>query len=239
MPALVRGLSVWRLLAAEGPLPLETVRSRLGLPKASCYRLLETFCRLGYARRDERRAYRMLWELRPLTDPGLALTTRVEALLPRLARSLAKTVEWWVPTADGMALRLQVAPEDAEVHVQARPGFLRPWGEELDAVAQLGYALAGEAPALARTVLHHRRHGVRERCPPGQARSAVRLARERRWASDQCYNANGVRRHAVAVMRGNVLGGVLAAAELPRFGTGHRPPAIRSALLAAAQEVAF
>jgi DNA-binding IclR family transcriptional regulator len=237
VPALARGLAVWRLLAQEGPLPLEPVRERLGLPKASCYRLLETLCRLGYARRDSTRAYRLLWELRPLADPGLALRGRVEALLPGLAQRLQATVEWWEPRAAGLVLELQSGSDSGEVQVKARPGFLRRWGEELDAVARLGYALAAEAPPLASTLQHHRRNGVKEHCPQAAAQRLVATARARGWASDPRFNANGVRRHAVAVRRSDALAGILAAAELHRFGPTRPPPPPLAHLLEAAREV--
>lgn len=53
-PALNRGLAALGLLGEEGsPLSLESLAARLGLPKASLFRLLDTLQNLGLVRQAE------------------------------------------------------------------------------------------------------------------------------------------------------------------------------------------
>ena len=80
VPALARGLEIMRLLAAEGPLAMEAVATRLSLPRSSTFRLLETLReRTGFELRVE--------EPLPTTPlPDAATLTAIRATDPRNLR---------------------------------------------------------------------------------------------------------------------------------------------------------
>ncbi|HWL51414.1 MAG TPA: helix-turn-helix domain-containing protein [Chthoniobacteraceae bacterium] len=220
-PALNRGLALWMLLQEESPLTLEEMTARLSLPKASARRLLESLCRLGLIRRLADKRYEPLWALHSLRAPADRLR---EALAPRMAalcRESRHTVEWYEPTEEGLVLVLQELP-DTEVHVKARPGFLRTWGDELEATITLGHALIPGAP-LPKTMERHQENGVRRPLSPGAVASLLDEARQWKTATDNAFNTNGVRRAAVAMMEGERLLGVLALAEVFRFGVATTP----------------
>jgi DNA-binding IclR family transcriptional regulator len=213
-----------RLLASEGPLAMEAVAVRLCLPRSSTFRLLETLRALGHAERDSARRYRLTWSFRP--DESGAFVPRLSAAMRQLAESLGVTIEWYEPSARGMELRLQQLPSRAEVLVQARPGFVREWNTEFDAVARLGHALVPSAPALQAGIHHFARDGQRTRLPLRDARTLLVAAREHESASDTTFNSFGVRRAAVAVrLPGNVFAGLLVAASSLTFSPKAPTPA--------------
>ncbi len=224
VPAFARGLSAMRLLADEGPLAMEAVASRLSLPRSSTFRLLETLRVLGYAERDPAKRYRLTWSFRP--DEISAFAPRLSSAMKRLADALGVTIEWYESSARGMELRLQHFPTRAEVLVQARPGFVREWNAELDAVARLGHALVPSAPALKAGVHHYIRDGQKSRLPLREARALLAAARQHESASDTAFNPFGVRRAAVAVrLPGGVLAGLLVAASSLTFDPKAPTPA--------------
>lgn len=223
-PALNRGLAALSLLGEEEkPLSLETLASRLCLPKASLFRLLDTLQNLGLVRKTPDKCYEALWALRPRGDRRLAYRNTIERHLPDLCASTGCTVEWYEPAVEGMVLTLQSHP-DSELRVQARPGFVRRWNEEFEAVARLGHALAPQAPELSAPGAYVANGTFR---PLGHtaARRLLAEARARRQAEDEFFNSNGVRRCAAAVFSQpeDAFLGVLALAEVCHFS--NRPPA--------------
>src|SRR5690606_8873580 len=218
VPAFTRGLSVMRLLADRGPLAMEAVATSLSLPHSSAFRLLETLRTLGYAERDPARRYRLVWSFGPGEDASAAFTARLVASMERLADALGVTIEWYEPSDRGMELRRQCRPSHAEVRVFARPGFVRTWNTELDAVARLGHAFAPRAPALKAGVHVGVRDGHTARIALREARALLAAARRRDTATDTIFNTNGVRR-AAAVVRspGGEFAGILAAAACISF----------------------
>ncbi len=223
-PALNRGLAALGLLGEEGkPLSLEIMASRLRLPKASLFRLLDTLQNLGLVRKTPDKWYEALWALQPLRDPRLAHRHTIECHLPNLCAATGCTVEWYEPAADGMVLTLQSHP-DSELRVQARPGFVRRWNEEFEAVARLGYAFASQAPELSSPGVYVA-NGRFRLLGRATARRYLTEARARRQAEDEFFNSNGVRRCAVAVFSEpeDEFLGVLALAEVCHFS--NRPPA--------------
>jgi DNA-binding IclR family transcriptional regulator len=219
-PALNRGLAVLTALGAVSPQSLEVLAANLKLPKASVFRFLGTLQQIGLVRKTPDKSYEALCVLRPLADVRGQYRERVEKLLPEICRTTGATVEWYEPSSVGMELIGQANP-DREVRVQARPGFVRRWGEEFDAVARLGYALATEAPGLSG--LHgYLSNGVIEKLPKKRAEELRKEARHQQWASDTPFNANGVRRCAVAALEGGEFRGVLALAEAYHFSAPAR-----------------
>ncbi|MFH1497286.1 MAG: helix-turn-helix domain-containing protein [Verrucomicrobiota bacterium] len=219
-PALSRGLAVLATLDAKGPLSLETLAGSLRLPKASVFRLLETLRIAGMVRKNPDKTYAPLWRLQPLQSGRTHYRDAVIARMDALCAATACTIEWYEPCAEGMRLVHQVNP-DTELRVQARPGFLRNWRVEFEAVTRLAHAFAAEAPAVSGTSMYAA-HGVLKPLPAAKVRALLADARATRAAQDTAYNTNGVRRHAVAATGPDGLTGILALAECHRFGA-HRP----------------
>ena len=230
-PALNRGLAVLAVLGAGSPLSLEALASRLKLPKASVFRLLGTLQQIGLVRKTPEKSYEALCVLRPLADARSLYRERVEKLLPEICRATGWTAEWYEPSALGMELIAQANP-DREVRVQARPGFVRRWGEEFDAVARLGCAFAAEAPGL--TGLHgYVSNGVIEKIPKKRAEEMRNEARRQGWASDTPFNSNGVRRSAIAALEDGTFRGVLTLAEAYHFSAPEKADRFLNELRAA------
>jgi DNA-binding IclR family transcriptional regulator len=234
-PALNRGLAVLAALGTDSPLSLEVLASRLKLPKASVFRLLGTLQQIGLVRKTPEKSYETLCILRPLADARVRFRENIGKLLPELCRRAGGTVEWYEPSTLGMELIGQANP-DREVRVQVRPGFVRRWGEEFDAVARLGYAFAAEAPSLAG--LHgYVSNGVIEKISRKRAEELRTEAGRREEAADAVFNANGVRRCAVAALENGEFRGVLALAEVYQFSAPARPEGFLSELRAALRTV--
>lgn len=221
-PALNRGLALLAVLAEEGPMTLEAAAARLRLPKASVFRLLGTLQSIGLIRKTADKRYEALWALQPLHDPRELFRERVAKRMPALCERTGCTVEWYEAVADGMKLVAQVNPE-SELRVQAKPGFLRAWSLEFEAVARLGHAFAETAPAVENTRMYVE-NGVLKSISRKEARQMLETARRDQSAVDLAYNTNGVRRLAVAAFEDGQFRGVLALAEAFHFSRKSRAP---------------
>jgi DNA-binding IclR family transcriptional regulator len=239
VPALARGLSAMRLLADEGPLAMEAVASRLALPRSSVFRLLETLRSLGYAERDPSRRYRLVWSFHPGEGASAAFAARLNACMERLADSLGVTIEWYEATERGLELRRQRLPVRGEVRVAARPGFIRLWNTEFDAVARLGHAFSPTAPSLKSGLHLWKRDGHASKIPLREARELTAAALKTRTAADTFFNHNGVRRAGSAVLLpgGLPAGFLIAAASLTFAPDAPTPARIVSALRSACDDL--
>ncbi len=232
VPALARGLAAMRLLSAEGPLAMEAVASRLSLPRSSAFRLLETLRTLGYAERDPARRYRLIWSFQPGEGVAAAFSARLDSCMERLADSLGVTLEWYEASERGLELRRQRLPVRGEVRVAARPGFVREWNTQLDAVARLGHAFSPKAPVLRSGLVAYTRDGRLSKIPLREARALVASARKSRSATDVPFNQNGVRRcGSVVLLPGDVSAGFLVAAASITFDPDAPAPARLAAAL--------
>ncbi|MBC2594581.1 helix-turn-helix domain-containing protein [Ruficoccus amylovorans] len=214
-PALGRGLAILAALAQDSPQSLESLATRLKLPKASVFRLMATLETLGMVRRTSQKTYEPLWQLQPAADTLTLLRNRLEARMPALCAESRCTIEWYEPGAEGMRLVLQKNPE-SELCVKVRPGYVRLWGDELEAVARLGYAFYPDAPAPV-VMDHYPANGERQPLPLAKVRAQIALARREENAFDPAYNSNAVRRFAIAVIEDGQFAGVLALAEAYHF----------------------
>lgn len=221
-PALARGLELLKCLNLRGTQSLEDLARQTSLPKSSILRLLDTLAQAGAVTRDPAgKRYRALMALLPLGAAGPAFDARVDDALRRLAEQTGATAEWYVPGEQGMVLIRQAEPPDSVVRIRARVGFVRPWVEELDAVAVLAQACFAPAPAKnGRGFNGFERDGVRSELPPKAVLARIRAAADALWAADPHLNANGVRRQAAVVRRGGHPAGVLALAEHAALGAG-------------------
>ncbi len=223
-PALNRGLAALAALGEKGgPLSLDALASLLSVPKASLFRLLETLQDLGLVLKTADRCYEPLWTLQPIEDRRTVHRRRIERNLEGLCETTKCTVEWYEPTESGMALVRQIQPE-SELRVQAKPGFLREWAGEFDAVARLAHAFASYAPPLVSPKVYVS-NGVLKALPKKEASTRLAEARRSRTAEDGIFNSNGVRRCAAAAFddASGTFMGVLALAEVCHFS--NRPPA--------------
>lgn len=220
-PALNRGLALLAMLDGTPPLSLEDLSRKSKLPKASVFRLLGALQDAGLVQKTPEKCYEALFALRPLKDAAGLFRDRMEKKMSALCRKLAVTVEWYEPSAEGMKLIRQAHP-DSELRVQAKPGFVRQWGGELDAVARLGYAFAPQAPAPGKA-FRYAANGVTENLPARRTHALREAARESQSAADDHFNTNGVRRCAVATREGAEFRGVLAVAEAFHFSPPGRP----------------
>ncbi|QYY36367.1 helix-turn-helix domain-containing protein [Ruficoccus sp. ZRK36] len=216
-PALNRGLGILAALAQSAPQSLEALASSLKLPKASVFRLLGALETVGMIRKTAQKTYEPLWSLQPAADARTLLRHRLEPRMAELCASTGCTIEWYEPDAEGMRLILQKNPE-SELCVKARPGFIRHWGEQIEAVARLGYAFYQKAPEPGSMQLFVK-NGESEVLSLKKVTALIEAARRENTAADLPYNDNGVRRFAVAVHdpeSGDFLG-VLSLAEAYHF----------------------
>lgn len=215
-PALVRGIRILQLLTQEGPMLLEQISANLDIPKASAFRLLSTLEQIRMIRRDPDKSYSALYRLRPLVDSRTSFYEALDGRMLHLVGETNCTIEWYEETQDGMQLVLQKHP-DCELCVQARPGFLRDWRTEFEAVTRIAHAFAARAPKLASSKCY-KTNGVMVELRKTEIQSMIRSVKARQSAIDEAFNSNGVRRVAVPAFddSGDFLG-VLAVAQTFRF----------------------
>ncbi|MGE9289368.1 MAG: hypothetical protein ACQKBT_00170, partial [Puniceicoccales bacterium] len=107
---------------------------------------------------------------------------------------------------------------NSELCVKAKPGFLRDWDTEFEAVSRLGQAFYPAASPIQKSTLY-KRNGHLETITTDEIRELTAAARADGVTYDSAFNNNGVRRYAAAAIdesTGNFLG-VLALAEGFRF----------------------
>jgi DNA-binding IclR family transcriptional regulator len=161
--------------------------------------------------------YEALWTLRPLADTREHLRSRINQKMTTLCAATGCTIEWYEPGDEGMKLILQTHPE-TEVRVLVRPGYIRRWDGEFEAVNRLGYSFFNDAPRPVGLSLHVE-NGVIKKIPHAQAARMIAECRSSKTASDLAFNRNSVRRHAIAVFHPDesIFHGILAIAEVFRF----------------------
>lgn len=233
-PALVRGVEILRWLEAAPGSALDRIARELPYPKPSIHRLLGTLAALGLVEKMPGARYRALQVLRSGTGGGQALVELLEGEMAGLVRRTGCTVEYYEGGREGMVLRRQSHPE-GEIRVVARPGFVRPWLDELDAVATLALAGAPGAPRL-KSMRGYVADGVCERLPWRVVRARVAEARRRGLATDPAYNENGVRRTAAVVFAPG-WAGILAVAVPFRFAATPAPAVVEAALMEAVARI--
>lgn len=213
VPGLYRGIQVWKNLCGAGEASLDQLAGKTGYPKASILRMLKTLCDLQLIERDDSSGlYRPIARIAFANGTGPDVTKAVFRTLETLSSQLKVTAEWFKPSLEGLLLTQRAAPSDTEVQVQARTGFLRTWGAELDAVAVMGYAFYSETPPSRSKLWSYDSQGEPLVLSATEARSRISEARLSRAAQDLHYNTNGVKRIAAAVIREGSLTGVLSLA---------------------------
>ncbi len=221
-PALAQGIEALNTLNALGPMSLEALSQQVGGSKSSLWRHLRTLAQMGLAEQRSRSE----WAALRMLVPNVGLEGAKEAfragVMEAVAAATGLTVEWYRGVGEGMALRDQRLAE-AEVRVVARPGYLRAWGEEVDAVARLGYAFDPEAPEPEGDFWRYSRNGHRRGIQTATVVRAVRMASRERVAADRAFNSNLVRRSAAAVFYEGAYLGVLAVAEPYSFQAAREP----------------
>jgi len=209
---------------------LEQLAREVAYPKPSLFRLLQTLIDCGMVEKTTQLRYFPLQILQPFQPETDLFPARLDHLMKEISSRTHATLEWFTPSENGLVLEKQEHP-DSEVRVVARPGFLREWQGELDAVAMLGYAFAPEAPSYERGRAYIRNGGW-ENLEPEQARLHIERARERKVASDLAFNANGIRRTAAAIFAPDWRG-ILSVAVAYRFDRNPSSAQIESQLLKA------
>ncbi len=215
-PALSRGLTLLHTLNQAPPYSLEALSARLNIPKASALRLLETLEANGLVHRRADKRYEPLYSLQPVGDLAANFRNTLQPQMAELSQRLGHTIEWYEPTDTGMMLVLQSVPQ-TEVQVVARPGFLRDWFTEHEAVTRLGFAYAKQAPTVQASQTYIS-NGKRHNLSNTEALAQVKAAKASGKTYDKAYNTNGVRRAAIAALQPrDRFHGVLAVAEAHRF----------------------
>ncbi len=216
-PALTRGIEILRLLEGNKAMTVDEIHRVTGTPKSSLRRILEVLEQLGCAGRDGSSAFHASVRLLPMeaTSPGLDI--RVAKMLEELAARTGLAAEWYVPAETGMVLARRRVPMDGEVRVQAKIGFIRAWGFELEAVCAVGRAFFGDRFASAGgrgPGWQYCDGGERTRVTRAEVARRVKQAAREGISADGYFNSNGVRRMAAVVMDGDSPAGVIALAEV-------------------------
>lgn len=216
-PALSRGLAVLAVLGEQTSATLEELARHLALPKASVYRLLDTLERTGFVRKTADKRYTPLYAFQPLVERQYHYRQYLGPKMEALCQSIECTVEWYEPTSEGMKLVLQKHP-DTELFVHAKPGFLRDWNTEFEAVTRLALAFSPEAPRTSR-MAYYATNGRMKMLGKREIDQRIQSAVQQATAYDAVYNSRGVRRFAAVALdsdSGDMIG-ILAIAESYQF----------------------
>jgi len=213
-PSLARGIAVLRLLEKNIPLSLEEIYQKLGFPKASLFRILETLLSLNLIKKNSQNKYMSNVVLLTFTSPGdTKFENQLKQSLEFLAEKTKCTVEWYVPIHQGLLLLQRAEPQNIEVRVWAKIGFIREWIGELEAVACLGNAWCAQMPRLLDGFWTYDLNGKKSYLTPDQVEEKIRKAASQGYVVDRVFNSNGVRRMASVVLWEERLKGIIALAE--------------------------
>tara|TARA_R100000027_G_scaffold254_1_gene276 strand:- start:4966 stop:5721 length:756 start_codon:yes stop_codon:yes gene_type:complete len=222
-PALLRGIAVLQLLNQQTAASLETLANQLEIPKASLARILDTLETAGVVARFPDKQYRPLWSLEPLEAGPAAYRRLIQGRMPELCELTGCTAEWYEVTEGGLRLVLQHLP-DSELCVKAKPGFIRTWKTEFEAVTRVGHAFCSRAPDIS-SIPIYLKDGELGRIHTRKIRELIAATRIEKATYDEFFNSNGVRRFAAAALdeKTKQLRGILALAEAYNFGKQPNP----------------
>lgn len=211
VPGLGRGLAILDHLGREGACSLERLAKDLQLPKSSTARILESLTLAGCVLRDPHSkrysARRVLVAAHALSD--LDLRTHLASTLVALAAQTGRCVELFAWVDRRLVMIDRADPEDQEVVVRARIGWVRPL-DEVDALVQLAIAHGGlRPPAKGWRWAKAERVAV----PPETAARLAARAASAGIAHDLAVNTQGVVRVAAPLLASGRLVGVLALAS--------------------------
>jgi IclR family transcriptional regulator, mhp operon transcriptional activator len=220
VPGLGRGLALLAHLNREGACSLERLAGDLDFPKSSTSRLLESLVLAGCVIRDQEskrfRAVRALVDLTAAQDRDLRSLLAGEPA--DLAGRSGNSVEVYAWNEGHLVMIDRADPEDREVVVWARVGWVRP-PDEIDSLNMVAMAFGGRAPERNGWRLSDAIPAERIAVP---RETAVRLAqhtREQGFAHDITANGRGVLRVSAPLLADGILLGVLAL-----VGSATQPP---------------
>lgn len=210
-PALSRGLRLMGILSRDGQATLEQLSRLGGWPKSSTLRYLQALAGEGVVRQDKAtKTWHLLKVLRPLPPGEGAALGAARRQLAKLAEQTGQCVELYRVAGGTLELMDRADPEDSEVQVVARIGFIRDL-KELDATAQVYRALGnGEKRSGGQWQW---RSGEKAPVPAREADRIMEETRRRGYGEDRDFNSNGIRRYAIPVREENELVGILAVAQ--------------------------
>lgn len=210
-PALSRGLRLLELLGVEGQQSLEQLARKTGWPKSSVLRYLNALSLAGAAAQDNASLkWKALKRLQPLVLEHDSIMGRARRSLSALAEASGQCVELY-DTGSGQAVLVDRAePEQVEVAVLARIGFVRDLSE-LEAIAALCFAF--DAERLPRRALWRWEKGEMRPVAAKTRDAVIARARRQTLSRDHDFNSNGIRRMALPLMESGKLRGVVAVAQ--------------------------
>ncbi len=211
VPGLGRGLALLDHLGREGACSLERLAKDLQLPKSSTARILESLSLAGCVVRDapskRYSARRVLVAAHAPSD--VDLRTHLASTLVDLTAQTGRCVELFAWVDRNLVMIDRADPEDQEVVVRARIGWVRPL-DEVDALVQLVIAHGGlKPPAKGWRWAKVERLAV----PPETAARLATRAAGAGIAHDVAANCQGVMRVAAPLLMSGRLVGVLALAS--------------------------
>jgi DNA-binding IclR family transcriptional regulator len=239
VPGLIRGIELLQILTDHEAGSLEDMVRWSGYPRTSVHRLLSTLVALNIIEKSSvTRKYHPLKSLRPLSEETrLDFENLLAEQMEALGCKTGLTVEWYVETKEGAVLARRFQTPDLQVHVVARPGFLRTWKGELDAVAQVLRAFAPNGPNQWSGMWTYEEDGRKRPLKATDARRITQQTASNGIGVDPHFNSNGIRRIAAPVLSDHRLEGILALAMhyTPDWET--RETTLRKTLTAAASRL--
>lgn len=195
-PALERGLQVLELLQEGGWHSLEELATRLGFPKSSLMRLLETLLERDYLERcPESKRYRCRVAIYRISQRHNEVRHVIQHALDALCVTLGFTTEWHVAKELHLELMQRAEAAEASVRIRAQVGFRRYWWQEQDALALVSQVACGLKPNREqRATLWEYRQGEAKRLSKACHEKRKAVIDARLLAYDSEYNSNGIRR---------------------------------------------
>jgi DNA-binding IclR family transcriptional regulator len=209
-PALAKGLFLLEQLAVDGQASLEQLAKKNGWPKSSVLRYLKTLESLEIVSQNpETLHWQSKQRLKPVCSPLPQEVNALQSELPRLADQTGHCAEIYL--AGNRILRLidRAEPEESEVQVNARIGFQRDL-RELDATSGIYFAFRDTPPP---SEMWWWEDGEISPVPKDIRDRTLCRIRKSGFAVDHSFNENGIRRHALPILDGTHLTGVLAIAQ--------------------------
>ncbi|HBE04323.1 MAG TPA: hypothetical protein DC049_17875 [Spirochaetia bacterium] len=190
-------------------LSLEDLACLTRAPKATLLRVLDTFQRFNLIERKQK-LYKSTVLLQPLNSEN-SFQQVIRSTLFNLCLQTGCTCEWYIYNDNKLIISDREEPENSEISIKAKIGFIRRTDRELEAVVRIACAagLFRISPQIHYEIIKEgRRIPVAPACAKRQIKKIKNLA-----TYDRSFNNNGIRRYAAAVKKNHVFSGILAIAE--------------------------
>jgi DNA-binding IclR family transcriptional regulator len=210
-PALTKGIFVLDTLVGLGEGTLDKITSLVNCPKSSVFRYLQALEALGIVEFDDsRRVWIARKKISAIESTEGDLLNEVGSFLLPLANEVGFCAELYAVKEGTIVMINRAEPEHAGVSINAKIGYIREH-KELDATVKIYYAFGKDSTEGKQFT--HAVKGEQKEVKRSDISRILDQVRSDQFSVDNDFNANGVRRFAIPVLRDGELLAIMAIAQ--------------------------